>query len=113
MHELSVTQSILDIVCRHAKRAEASSVIRIHLTVGELSSIVDDSVQFYFDYLAQNTIAAGAELVFNRLPVTLSCQSCQHAWQPDSADWACPACGTAEAAIVGGREFLIDSIEVA
>ena len=112
MHELAVTESILDIVCRHAHQAEASRVTRIHLVIGELSSIVDDSVQFYYDYLAKDTIAAGAELVFKRLGVMLRCESCQHRWEPDSADWTCPACGVARARVETGREFFVESIEV-
>jgi len=112
MHELAVTESIVDIVCRHAEQAKAQRVLSIHLVIGELSSIVDDSVQFYFDYLSQDTLASGAELVFDRLAVSLRCTTCGHEWQPDSADWACPACREARAQIVTGREFYVDSIEV-
>ena len=112
MHELAVTESIVDIVRRHAERAGASRVLRIHLVIGELSSIVDDSVQFYFDYLSCDTIAAGAELAFRRLPVGLICGACRHRWQPADADWTCPACGAASARIDTGREFYVDSIEV-
>ncbi|HHX43667.1 MAG TPA: hydrogenase maturation nickel metallochaperone HypA [Chloroflexi bacterium] len=112
MHELSVTESIMGIVQRHAERAGASRVLRIHLVIGELASIVDDSVQFYFDYLSRGTIAAGAELAFHRLPVGLACGACEHRWQPQDADWTCPACGATAARIATGREFYVDSIEV-
>lgn len=112
MHELAVTESIMDIVRRHAERAGVSRVLRIHLVIGELSSIVDDSVQFYFDYLSRDTIAAGAELAFRRLPVELICGACQHRWRPADADWTCPACGAASARVDTGREFYVDSIEV-
>ena len=112
MHELAVTQSMLDIVRRHAEQAHAKRVLSIRLVVGELSSIVDDSVQFYFDYLGQNTIAEGAKLVFERLPVKLGCGGCGHQWHPTSADWTCPACGVAQARPVAGMEFYVDSIEV-
>jgi hydrogenase nickel incorporation protein HypA/HybF len=112
MHELAVTESVVNIVNRHAREADARRVLRIHLVVGELSSIVDDSVQFYFDYLSQDPLAEGAELVFERLPVTLQCGACGHQWQPPTADWTCPECSVAQAHIVAGREFYVDSIEV-
>ena len=112
MHELAVTESILDIVCRHAEQADAERILSINLVIGELSSIVDDSVQFYFDYLSQGTLASGAELVFERLAVALHCTDCGHEWQPGTADWTCPVCGVARARIVAGREFYVDSIEV-
>ena len=112
MHELSVTESLLEIVTRHALQADAERVVRIHLVIGELASIVDDSVQFYFDFLAKETLAAGAELVFRRVPVTLECPSCQHRWHPETADWACPNCQAARARPVAGQEFHVESIEV-
>ena len=110
MHELSVTENPLQVVIKHA--GEGVRVLRIHLVMGELSSIVDDSVQFYFDFLARNTVAEGAELVFRRVPVTLDCAACDHQWQPTTADWTCPACGAARATVISGREFYVDSIEV-
>lgn len=112
MHELAVTESIIEIVCRHADEAGASRIGRIHLVIGELSSIVDDCVQFYFDFLSEDTLAEGAELVFDRIGVTLECGVCGHRWEPESADWVCPACGKAQASVVAGREFYVDSIEV-
>jgi len=112
MHELSVTENVLEIVRRHAERAGAQKVVRVNLVIGELASIVDDSVQFYFEYLSQNTLAAGAELVFERLPATLECAACGHRWSPGDADWTCPSCGQARARVAAGREFYVDSIEV-
>ena len=112
MHELSVTESVLDIVLRHAEKAQAKRVVRINLVIGELSSIVDDSVQFYFDFMSKETVARGAQLAFERLPVTLLCGACEHKWRPEGADWTCPSCGEAQARVAQGREFYVDSIEV-
>jgi len=71
MHELAVTESIIEIVSRHAAEAGARKVSAINLVIGDLSSIVDDSVQFYFDYLSRDTIAAGAELTPEHLRAVL------------------------------------------
>jgi hydrogenase nickel incorporation protein HypA/HybF len=49
MHELAVTEHILDIALKHAQNANALSVDEIYLVIGQLSSIVDDSIQFYWD----------------------------------------------------------------
>jgi hydrogenase nickel incorporation protein HypA/HybF len=112
MHELAVTESIVEIVSRHAEQAGARPVRRIHLLLGELSSIVDDSVQFYFDFVAQGTLAEGAELVFRRVPVVLACRACHGRWQPAHPDWTCPTCQSQQARVVQGREFSVESIEV-
>ncbi|MEN6479840.1 MAG: hydrogenase maturation nickel metallochaperone HypA [Anaerolineales bacterium] len=112
MHEYAVTQNIVDIVCRHAAKAGASRVKRVDLVVGELSTIVDDSVQFYYDFIAEGTLAEGAQLCFRRVPIEVECGACGHVWQPVDADWTCPACGQAQARVRAGREFYVESIEV-
>jgi hydrogenase nickel incorporation protein HypA/HybF len=111
MHELSVTTSILEIALRHARAAGATRITDLHLVIGQLSSIVDDSVQFYWDIVSENTLAAGSRLHFRRIPGELTCLDCGMRYAPGSAD-ACLACGSARAQITAGEEFYLDSIEV-
>ncbi|MCX7681361.1 MAG: hydrogenase maturation nickel metallochaperone HypA [Anaerolineae bacterium] len=112
MHELSVTQSILDIALAHARQAGATRVLRINLVIGELSGLVGEYLQFYFDFLSRETLAEGAELTFQNVPARLRCLHCGTEYEPESADWTCPQCGALQPAIVGGRELLVESIEV-
>ena len=112
MHELAVTDNIVSVVTRHAQDAGATRVTSIYLVIGELASIVDDCIQFYFDYMSRGTIMDGAQLVFKRIPITLRCGNCQHEWIPQAGDWTCPKCSAAQAQVVAGREFTIDHIEV-
>ena len=112
MHELSVVQGMLDIVSQKAEEISAPRVVRINLVVGEISSIVDDCVQFYFDFLAKDTIAEEAELHFERIPLKFRCRKCDTTFFPQKSSWSCPNCGSERIEIVGGSEFYIDSIEV-
>jgi len=112
MHELSVTQSILEIALRHARQAGASRVSSLHLVVGQLASIVDDSVQFYWDIVAQGTPAQGASLHFRRIPAEFECRDCSTHFPLDGETFACPACGSLKLKITAGEEFYLESIEV-
>jgi len=112
MHELSVTQSLLEITLRHADLASARRVTRLNLVIGELASIVDDSVQFYWDIVSQGTIAEGAELHFERVPGALRCLGCGHIFPLNGRDYTCPACGEKQVVAVGGDDFRLESIEV-
>ena len=112
MHELSVTQNILDIAEGKAKEANASSVRQINLVIGDMSSVVDDSVQFYFDLLSKGTIAEGAQLHFKRIPVTLRCRNCSHEYIVEKENWQCSKCQAMDPEIMAGKEFYLDSIEV-
>jgi hydrogenase nickel incorporation protein HypA/HybF len=84
MHELAVTQGILDLVLETAQQHGARRITVIDLVVGELSSIVDDSVQFYFDILSQGTPAQEAKLSFRRKPAHVVCWDCGHQLVPAS-----------------------------
>jgi hydrogenase nickel incorporation protein HypA/HybF len=112
MHELAVTQSILDISLRHAENAGAKRIIDINLVIGQFSSIVDDSVQFYWDIIANDTIAQGATLHFNRIPGEMTCKSCGHVFRPQVDTFACPSCSSILVKITKGEEFRVDSIDV-
>jgi hydrogenase nickel incorporation protein HypA/HybF len=112
MHELSVTENILEIALRHAKQANASRVTDVYITVGRLSSIVDDSVQFYWDIVGEDSICKGATLHFNRIPARLLCLNCQNEFELDEELTPCPACGSAQLKVLTGEEFFVDSIGV-
>jgi hydrogenase nickel incorporation protein HypA/HybF len=113
MHEMSVTQSIMDIVLRHARRASANRVLTIHLVIGDLTGFIDDSIQFYFDFLSRGTLAEGARLAFDRIPARVRCQACHAEYMPpNSRLWTCPDCGGLGGEVVAGKEFSVASIEV-
>jgi hydrogenase nickel incorporation protein HypA/HybF len=112
MHELGVTQSLLEIAVRHAEQAGATRITRLSLVVGELSSIVDDSVQFYWDLIAAGTLAEGATLEFKRVPATLRCAACAHEFPLNHDRYVCPRCGSSRIAVTGGEEFYLESIDV-
>lgn len=112
MHELTVTESILEITLRHAKQAEAKRVIHLYLVIGQLSSIVDDSVQFYWDLIAKDTIAEGAQLHFRRVPAELMCLDCGNHYSPDGETLACPTCQSSHVRVSAGDEFRLESIDV-
>jgi hydrogenase nickel incorporation protein HypA/HybF len=112
MHELPIAKSVLEIALRHAEEAGADSIVRLNLVIGELSSVVDDSIQLYWDIISQGTIAEGAELRFERVPGQLKCLACGHTFTLDREDYICPACGETQVVVVGGDEFRLESIEV-
>ena len=112
MHELSITQSILEIAQQRATEAGASRIARINLRLGEWSGFVDDSIQFFFDILSEGTLAEGAELSLQRVSVRFHCRSCGTDFSPPEYDWSCPQCGSLGGELVAGREFYVESIEV-
>ena len=112
MHELTVTQSILDIALEHAAKANASRIGRINLVIGDSAGIVEECVSFYFEMLSAETIASGALLSFDRVPLRARCSECGATFPLDELEWSCPRCRGGALEIVAGRELYVDSIEV-
>ncbi len=109
MHELSITEAMLDIVMAHAS---GRRVVDVHVTVGELSSYVDESISMYWTELSRGTLAEGARLHFTKETATLRCLDCQMEFPMSAADFICPHCGSLHALPHGGRECRVESIEV-
>ena len=112
MHELAVTQNILNIALDEAKAAQARRITKINVTIGELSGVVSDSVQFYFDFLSKDSVAEGAILNFELLPAQLRCRNCLTTFNPEDLLWVCPNCQSQSIEIISGREFFLESLEV-
>ncbi len=112
MHELGVTQNILEIALRHAAGANANRITELNLVIGQLATIVDDLVQFYWDIISKDTIAEGAFIHFRRLPVELLCLDCGTQYAPSGDGFACPHCHGEKFKVVVGEEFYLDSISV-
>jgi len=113
MHELPVTQGILTVALETAEKHQARRITGIDLVIGELSSIVDDSVQFYFDILSRETIAEGATLSFQRRPANVTCQNCGFRYTTSAPLHPfCPGCQSTQLHVSGGKEFYVESIEV-
>jgi len=112
MHELPITEGLLNLALKHANQAGAKRITQLNLVIGQLASVVDDSIQFYWDIISKNTIAEGAKLEFRRVPAVLHCWNCEAEFSPNGRDYLCPQCGSARVKVVAGDDFLLESIDV-
>jgi len=112
MHELPVVQSLLELTLDHAARHNARRVLALNLIIGQLASIVDDCVQFYWDILAKDTIAAGAKLNFQRIPARFRCRDCGMEFSLDESSLICPRCHDFHVDLIQGDEFRLESIDI-
>ncbi len=109
MHELSITQSIFEETLR---RANGRRITDVYLAIGQLSSILGDSVQSCWDAIAKGTLAEGARLHFRRIPAELQCMACFEKYHPNGEEWFCPKCGSVGAKIIAGEDFRLEAIDV-
>ena len=115
MHELPITERILDVVLRHAAGQRISKIVRIHLRIGELSDLQGEWIQHYFDYLSRGTLAENAQLAITRAPIVVSCSACARSFEikrEELGHATCPDCGEPGLELVSGREYFIENMEV-
>ncbi len=112
VHELAVTERILEIALKYARAADAVRVTDVNIVVGRLSGIVDESVQFYWDLLSRDTLCRGSQLHFKRVAAQMQCLDCQHTYLLEDELTPCPQCNSVRLKTLAGEEFYLDSIEI-
>ncbi|HDD62332.1 MAG: hydrogenase maturation nickel metallochaperone HypA [Chloroflexota bacterium] len=113
MHELAITEQIADIAIRHGEKNKAAKITDLYLVIGELSTVIDESVQFYWDLITEDTICAGAKLHFHRIPAKFHCLDCGKEYQMVDGELSpCPFCQSTSMKILEGKEFHLDSINI-
>ena len=108
MHELAITESLVEAVREHVG---AQRVTRVVIEVGALSGVVPDSVLFCFDLCAQGTPLEGSKLEIVEIRGRASCRSCSEVFDMEDAVGLC-ACGSADVELLRGRELRIREVEV-
>jgi hydrogenase nickel incorporation protein HypA/HybF len=108
MHELSITQSVVDAVLERLPDTEIASV---RLEIGKLSGIVADSVRFCFDLVVEGTPLQGARLDIEEPGGRAHCVDCDAEFDVDEPILLCP-CGSANVEVLTGRQLRIRSVEV-
>lgn len=108
MHELSITQSIVDAVVGHV---DGRKVTLVRLRVGRLSGMVPDAVRFCFELLTEGTSLAGCDLQIDEPDGHAACRTCSSRFTLDDLILLCP-CGSADVEILSGRELSVASVEV-
>ena len=112
MHELAVTQSILSLALERAAAVGAKHVVNIYLEVGQLSSYVDESVQFYWDFISRGTLAKDAILHFQRVPLEMLCTECGKRFSPGGETFDCPQCDSHDVLVAQGEVFRMLGLDV-
>lgn len=111
MHEMSIAQSLLEIVLEEGRKHHLVQVKVIRLQVGALAAVVPESLTFCFGMLSQETVAAGAALEIETLPVVARCAACKTLFEVENQMFLCPECGEPTIDLVSGRELSVMSIE--
>jgi hydrogenase nickel incorporation protein HypA/HybF len=112
MHEVSICESIIDILKEQAAKEGASRVTSVVLKVGEMAGVVEGSMRFAFEVVSKDTLAEGAELIIHSVPLTARCSSCGTVFPIEGYAFSCALCGSPQIMVVSGRELIVEELEM-
>ena len=112
MHEMSVAQSIIDIVLDTMKTHNVENVSKVRIQLGELSGVIPQSLSFGFQILTKDTPLEKTEFVYEKVPINAKCRKCKHEFQVKDFEFTCPKCKEKEVDTLTGTELKIIDMEV-
>lgn len=112
MHELSICQSLIDLIAEQARISRFDRVTRVRLEIGCFAGVEPHALMFGFDVSARGTVADGAALEIIDLPGKAWCFDCNRTVDIETLGTECPLCSGARLRVTGGDELRIKDLEV-
>lgn len=112
MHELSLTQSIVELAIEYARREQAAAIRSITVEIGDLSGVLADAVEFAFDVCSKGTMAEGASLEILHITGRGRCLECHEESELETLTYTCPQCGSLALETVQGQEMKFTEMEI-
>lgn len=110
MHEMALTQGIVEICEQHAGGRPVTLVV---IEIGQLSGVVPEAVAFCFEACSTDTVVAGARLQIEAVAGQGRCLDCQQEQALGRLFDPCSSCGSYRVDAVSGLEVRVREIEVA
>lgn len=112
MHELSIAQSILEIVHQHVPEGQRSDIRSVKVQVGRLSGVVPESLEFCFSAIIEATPLGDARLDIVPTPVRAHCGECAVTFELQGTTFVCPSCKSVDLEILSGTELQVIEVEL-
>jgi hydrogenase nickel incorporation protein HypA/HybF len=95
VHELGITQGIIDRARDTAVANGARKVTGLYLVMTPAADFTQDSIEMYFEMLTgEDDFFKGATLHFDHRPVAATCLNCSDEFSTDAPQPVCPQCGS-------------------
>ena len=111
MHELGLTQALVDLAVEAAGTHGGTRVTRLVVEIGKLSAVLPDAVRFCFELCSAGTVVEGAVLEILEPPGRATCQTCR-AEVTLARPYGVCACGSSDLAWISGDEVTLKEMEV-
>lgn len=105
MHETAIATELLNVLLSEASRNNLRRITGLRLRVGAFRMVVPEMLQGAFEVISQGTLAQGATLEIESVPLRARCGNCQKEVQLEDYVFYCPGCGAILTEILSGKEL--------
>lgn len=112
MHEMSLTEGVVEILRDEARKQGFSRVRLVRLEIGAIGGVDPQAMEFCFDAVTRGTLAEGARLEIVTTPGQGWCLDCGKTVPLSERFGACPDCGAHHVQMTGGGEMRVRELEV-
>jgi len=112
MHEMSLCEGILQVIESEAKKQQFTEVKQVVLDIGILSGVEISALEFAFEVVMRNSVAANAALKINQIEAQAWCMPCSETVTIKQRFDACPNCESYQLQVSSGDEMKIKELEV-
>lgn len=112
MHEMTIAESLVEMIEAEAGRDGFRRVRRIGVQLGALGHVEPDALLFCFDAAASGSVAAGARLDIEIVAGSGWCPRCQTTVAIGQRYDLCPLCGQSHVEMRAGDELRLTELEV-
>ena len=112
MHELGITQSIVEIALRTAAGEQAQKIHSVTLEVGSLAGVVAEALEFCFEACCKGTLLEGSQLLIEQVQARARCRDCALDYRLHDLLASCPARDSAAGDLICGEELRIKEMEI-
>ena len=112
MHELSLAQSIIDIVKGNIPPKQIPDVKTVLVKVGDMSGVVSDSLLFCYDAIKTSSGLGQSSMRIEKIPFLVHCNDCNENSTNDFGLRACSFCSSFNTEIISGTEMSVSEVEL-
>jgi hydrogenase nickel incorporation protein HypA/HybF len=112
MHEMSLAESVREIVEETARAHGARRVGVVRLEIGALALVEAEAMRFAFDVVMRGSLAETARLDIVQTPGAAWCMRCSQPVAIGQRGDPCPRCDSLQLQVTGGDRMRVMDIEI-
>jgi len=112
MHEMSLVESVREIVDETARSNGARRVVAVRLEIGKLAQVEIEAMRFAFDVVMRGSLADAARLEIIEADGSAWCMRCSEAVVIARRGDPCPKCDSYQLQVTGGDRLRVMDIEI-